>query len=457
MKAQDTVGGYQRPAKLPFTALALFLILIPALVLLALVSTERDRYEHRPNGDGTITIIKYTGPGGNVSIPRKIKGLKVTGIEGTVPVVEPWSSRYEPWKSPFGDCVDLVSVKIPKGVTRIGDGAFFRCSKLIKVTIPDGVTSIGKDAFADCKRLTHAELPNSLTNIGVQAFLSCTNLGQIIVPARVVNLGDSAFADCQSLTNALIGKAVASLGTQAFYHCASLTNITIPATVTNIGNGAFWECPALTSIVIAAGNPRYSNAEGVLFDKQRTTLIRCPEGKAGVYTVPGGVTEIADAAFLSCTNLTQIVIGSDVARIGDGVFHGCTSLRGLMVAGSNRFYSSLNGALCDKNGTELIQYPSAAGGSYTVPDTIRRIGKGAFSSCVALTNVFFPQSVTNIANRAFCCCEDLRGVYFHGNAPGAVSNWFSCSYGTRVFYVPGTTGWHTTNRLPVNVALPWKQ
>ena len=176
-------------------------------------------------------------------------------------------------------------------VTSIGDRAFsYRtCGN---ITIPDGVTSIGKSAFFCCQCLTNATIGNGVTTIG-----------------------NNAFGDCVRLTTVTIGNAVASIGFGAFLRCG-LTSVTMPASVTSIGRAAFSQCSGLTNITVNASNPTYGSVGGVLFDKGGTTLVQCPGGKTGTYTIPNGVTNIEVEAFSGCTSLTDVSIPASVISGG---------------------------------------------------------------------------------------------------------------------------------------------
>ena len=82
--------------------------------------------------------------------------------------------------------------------------------------------------------------------------------------------------------------------------------VTIPETinglpVTSIGSYAFSHCTSLTAITVDALNPVYSSFDGVLFNKDQTTLFQCPGGKTGGYTLPASVTSIGNSAFAGCT------------------------------------------------------------------------------------------------------------------------------------------------------------
>ena len=85
-------------------------------------------------------------------------------------------------------------------------------------------------------------------------------------------------------------------GNYGFYSDTSLTNVTIPGSVTNIASGVFAYCSSLTAITVDEQNMFYSSADGILFDKQQTTLIEVPAGMVGSYTIPNSVTSIGREA-----------------------------------------------------------------------------------------------------------------------------------------------------------------
>src|SRR5205085_4263270 len=134
-------------------------------------------------------------------------------------------------------------------------------------------------------------------------------------PESLTILGSYAFNNCTSLASVALGTNVASIGDGTFNQCTNLTDITIPKSVTNIGFQAFQNCSHLTAITVAASNPVYSSVAGVLFNKDVTTLIECPGGKASV-TIANSVTNIESQAFFSCLSLTDVTFGSSVASIG---------------------------------------------------------------------------------------------------------------------------------------------
>ncbi len=345
-------------------------------------------------------------------------------------------------------------------VTSIGEWAFYECSSLTSVEIPDSVTSIGGYAFYSCSSLTSVVIPDSVTSIGDYAFSFCSSLTSIVIPDSVTSIGGYAFWTCSSLTCVEIPDSVTSIGSHAFYRCYDLTSIEIPDSVTSIGEWAFAGCSSLKGISVAINNTAYCSDNGILFDKNKTTLICYPARKTETsYEIPDGVTSIGDAAFYNCTSLTSIEIPDEVTSIGDHAFYNCNSLtsieipdgvtsigdyafsacyslKEINVAINNAAYCSDNGILFDKNKTTLICYPAGkTETSYVIPKGVTYIDVLAFASCSSLRSVVIPDSVTSIGDYAFSACYSLTSI----EIPESVTYigylaFFTCYSLTTVYY-----------------------
>ena len=278
------------------------------------------------------------GNGSNLTWTLDSEG--VLTISGSGDMYNYGSSDFSaPWD---GSRSRVKSVVIADGVTSIGEYAFFYCESLTSVTIPDSVTSIGKYAFFCCTSLTSVTIPDSVTSIGEYAFYYCKSLTSMTIPDSVTSISSSTFASCTSLTSVTIPNSVTSIGEYAFYDCKSLTSVTIPGSVTSIGLYAFASCTSLTGIWVAEGNSHYANdASGVLFNKDKTTLVQCP-GAFAAYTIPDSVTSIGDNTFDHCTSLTSVTIPDGVTSIGWRAFSNCTSLTDVYYAGSKAQWKAIS-------------------------------------------------------------------------------------------------------------------
>ena len=418
--------------------------------------------------------------------------------------------------SAFNGCTSLTSITIPDSVTSIGESAFSGCSSLASITIPDSVMSIGNDAFHECSSLTSITIPYSVTSIGDYAFLGCsrltaidvntdnkdytsvngvlfyndktiicypagkkgnnykipdgvtsicryafsgcTSLTSITIPDSVTEIGGSAFENCSSLTSITIPDSATSIGIGAFVGCSSLTSIMIPDNVTYIGGAVFADCSSLTEIKVSTQNAKYVSVNGVLYNKDKTTIMCYPAGKKDKnYKILDGVTEICTSAFNGCSSLTSITIPDSVTEIGMSAFSGCSSLTGITIPDSvtridmstfrgcssftsitipdnvtyidiwafngctgltaidvkagNNNYTSVNGALFNKDKTELICYPAGkTDKSYNIPNCVTNVGGWAFDGCTSLTSITIPDSVTEIDWSAFEGCTSLTSI-----------------------------------------------
>jgi hypothetical protein len=240
--------------------------------------------------------------------------------------------------------------------------------------------------------------------------------------------GDCFFDDpkfCHlPITDVVIENGVTHIGKFAFCGLKKLKNVTIPASVVSIGEGAFHNCSSLTSITVATDNAYYASVDGVLFNKNKTILIRYPQGKNGAYTIPSSVTTVGAAAFHGSTGLTSVTIPNSVTIIesglellpyrdhnsltsitGDvklgwmsGTFGNCTSLASITIPSSVTFIGNWAFSGC----TGLT--------SLMIENGVESIGKYAFFDCTSLTSITIPNSVTSIGDRAFSGCTGLTSL-----------------------------------------------
>ncbi len=346
-----------------------------------------------------------------------------------------------PLPSPWLDYVNLIEVLvIMEGVTSIDSFAFQNCTALTYASIPGSVTDIWTSAFSGCTNLARVELSEGLTEIWLQAFSGCTSLSEITIPDSVTSIGQFAFEDCTGLTSVRLGRSTAG------FH-----------------GGTFSGCKNLAEITVAEENSRYSSKDGVLFNKEQTTLIRIPCALGGEYIIPNGITELEDSAFQDCTNLTSItipegithiwantfrnctgltdmVVPMSVVYIGNGAFRGCSGLREIVipskvewilsgafqdcanlvaidVAGDNPYFTSKDGILFNKEQTDLVQAP------------------GTIRTCT------IPSSIKSFGGLAFAGCSQLHTVVFLGDAPEYLDSFTFTGVTATVYYPENNDTW----------------
>ena len=146
-----------------------------------------------------------------------------------------------------------------------------------------------------------------------------------------------------SIKTAVIENGVTSIGSWAFGRCTGMTSVTIPASVTTIDYSAFATSSGLTGIWVDADNTAYcSDSDGVLFNKNKTALLRLPGAWSGSYTIPDAVTTIGEAAFWNSTGLTDITIPDSVTNIQRAAFSGCTGLSNVIYCGTQQQWTQIS-------------------------------------------------------------------------------------------------------------------
>ena len=126
---------------------------------------------------------------------------------------------------------------------------------------------------------------------------------------------------------------------------------------------------------------------GVLYSIDGKRLLQCSNYRIESYSIKKGTKVICDFAFgdffeYSCESLREIVIPDTVTRIGFGAFIECNSLQQI-----------------------------------TIPNSVVEIGDEAFWRCKALHQVYLPNSVSNIGEDAFADCRSLQQIIIpHGSS-----------------------------------------
>ena len=149
---------------------------------------------------------------------------------------------------------------------------------------------------------------------------------------RVVGVSDKSAQDIEIPDVSSEGDTVTSIAGGAFRGCAALEKIYIPASVKTIGNGAFSGCSSLSAFIVDYSNTKLTASGGVLFSKDKSTLICYPASRVGKsYLLPKSVLQIAPCAF------------EDVAFLQKILYEGsATQFRAIEVGDGNDFFSGLS-------------------------------------------------------------------------------------------------------------------
>ena len=194
----------------------------------------------------------------------------------------------------------------------------------------------------------------------------------------------------------------------SFSKNSSITKIIIPKTVKNTDFGSnegfkynpFVDCFSVESIEVEEGNPAICSVDGVLFNKDTTTLIGYPAASAREsYTVPASVKTAGDGAFSNSKYLKKIVLPDNIETLGYSLFASSKSLEEVTLPSSIKELS----IYLFKDCTKLK--------SVVIPEGVTTIGYSAFEGCTSLESISLPESINFIDFFAFGSLSNLKNVY----------------------------------------------
>lgn len=326
------------------------------------------------------------------------------------------------------------------------------------------VTSIENVAFNNKTNITKVYISENIKNINASSFNGSNNLEEFIVSSdnSYMQSIDGVIYDKTGKTLMFCPKGktgildiesgITSIGYFAFYGCRKLTDIIIPDSVYDIRenalNNTVWYDEKPDGLVYA-GKVLYKYKGNMPVNTVMNTILPDTKGIAGEafatlnnlidVTIPNGVLYIGNSAFASCNGLTDIIIPVSVIRIDNNAFKGCVNLTDIYIPdtlnniGSQSFDNTLwynnqpNGMVyigkvaynykgsMPANTTIALNEGTIAIADYAfytyegllnlvsvyIPQSVKRIGGFAFSSCTGITMLQIPDSVDEIADYAF--------------------------------------------------------
>ncbi len=393
----------------------------------------------------------------------------------------------------YDGCEKLVHIGLPNTITKLETQALWGTEGLKKLTLPDSLQSIEQYALG-ASGFEEIVIPASVTELGPQIFQQSPVLRKVTFKSEDVALSDYMFWQCPSLREIVFDEGVVAVRrlqyASPFYEVESVESIYISSTVTKLFYDVMYDQSVwlnqfdrsefkFSRYEVAEGNSAYSSdANGILYNADKTVLLHAPLKLSGEVTLPQsvetiwkeafrnvvgltkvilpeGLTEINRGAFES-TGITELTIPDTVTKLGRdpeisddyywGIVKNCKNLAKLhlgagvtakqidvenelltlpaleeiTVSENSVSLKSHNNELLNKEGTYLY-FGNDQG---EVPDGVVYIEYYAFYGNENITSVTMPSSLIRIGVSAFANCTNLKNVTLSENLEMIFSNAF---------------------------------
>lgn len=219
------------------------------------------------------------------------------------------------------------------------------------IEIPEKIKIIASNAFKDKTKITKIVFPDGLEEIEESAFERCINITSFNLPTSIKKIGKKAFSRCYNLAYINLGERLSLIDEEAFSSCSKLKWIDIPINVEHIAGSSFNGCSNLEKIRVDNSNTWYSEEDGILYDKLKTLVVRCPENCDLDYVdIPSTVKTIGEYSFFRCFNISQITLPRTVEEVCEHAFEECGNMSSMVLSGSIKKFAlkSIDGWEKDK-------------------------------------------------------------------------------------------------------------
>ena len=386
----------------------------------------------------------------------------------------------------FANCARMITAMDLSNLSVIQDSTFANCSLLSQVIYGDKLTEIGDSAFINCAKLASADIPNSVTAINAYAFAG-SGINSINIPSSLAQWGVGVVKGCSKLTAISGGNqqfAVNSdngtlINDSTLLLCLATSEYTLPTGIKSIAPYAFYGSESITRLDVTGQSLTQSSLEGMRaiktlivkdFDannaflaywfgastaqKNSSSGLYVPDSLTAVTFTDYSFNDVPNYAFYGCNGLTTISGIGEVATIGEyaygytaltsfnvvssvtsianTAFRGASTLQEITVDNGNADYSSYDGALYNKTGSNLIYVPEGKT-SILFAQSVTAIDSGAlYQSRVSELTV--PGSVETIAYGALENMSRISSltVPFIGESVDGSNNYMLYVFGATV-------------------------
>ena len=337
-------------------------------------------------------------------------------------------------------CVNLESVSLPSTLRNLWN-AFEGCEKITKLEFPTNLEYLGPSWLYQMPGLTGiVSIPAKLTNINITSITSDNITGFNVAPANpnyksiggclftkdgttlclvpssaewvtdyttpagVTTILPSAFSNSRSLVTLTLSEGIVS-AQNAIGSCTQLLQLNLPSTLTTAPFQNYANLYRLSAITVSENSQTFATVDGVLFTKDRNTLIKYPPNKGAAYIVPSNTKILGCYAFslgrvrsltlneglltIQAEALRSVIKMSDTLNVlripntvnsiaDNGLFEAFWS--GFEVDSTHPYYSTDGSVLYNKDKTTAFVYTCDTSAPHDreviLPATVEEIGFG---------------------------------------------------------------------------------
>lgn len=284
-----------------------------------------------------------------------------------------------------------------------------------------------------------------IENAVLKKYIAEPSITRVGIPEGVTEIDNFAFSDGKEITELILPDSVTALKGIVLCGCDALTHIHLSDGLTQIDLNRFNILKNLTTVTVSENNSCFCSIDGVLYTKDKKTLVLCPAGKSSI-TIPESVTCIGPQALAGCRNITEIHFPARLTAIKRYAFHAC-GIREAIIPESvtelenGAFYycKNLSRVSLPRGITEIAEYTFDGCSELTeisIPDGVTKIDSYAFDFCEKLSAVSIPDSVSSIGRSAFRRCESLRNVILPDRITEIADNTFLGCSALRCITIP---------------------
>lgn len=273
-------------------------------------------------------------------------------------------------------------------------GTLFRMNPYL-YTKENGVFMLGKTIVAIDDTLETLDIPYDAVSIDSGIDFSNININKVVVKNINNFMGFSRQINCNNL--------IMDTDERINFHKIA---------------GCYNQCIAASALNISEKSKYYSSIDGIIYTKNKKTLLYCPSNKKGEVIIPEGTEIIAENAFSQCDKITSIVCPDTLLEIDSSAFYQCIGLTDVV------FNKKLK-----EIGANAFSYTHIH--DIEIPDSVKLIRAGAFSYCNLLTSVTLHDGLEEIEQSAFNGCDSIDSI----SIPATVKRMGKCSLPDTILHV----------------------